>query len=228
MIVSHRHRFIFVKTVKTASTSVEIALSRHCGPDDVITPLSERDEALRRAEGGRPPQNHLVPWSEYAPEDVAELATRRHPKAAFFNHIGARAARERLGAEVWESYRKLTVERNPWDKVLSYFHWIQGHDAGRALDELIESGDAFACRGWPLYTVDDVVAVDTVMRFESLEEELGAACAALGIDTLGPLPHEKSHFRRDRRSYREVLTDAQRDTIARACAPEIALMGYRW
>ena len=52
--------------------------------------------------------------------------------------------------------------------------------------------------------------------------------AALGIDTLGPLPHAKSHFRRDRRSYREVLTDAQRDTIARACAPEIALMGYRW
>jgi len=37
VIASHRHRFVFVKTRKTAGTSLEIALSRHCGPDDVVT-----------------------------------------------------------------------------------------------------------------------------------------------------------------------------------------------
>ncbi len=31
MIISHRHSFVFVKTTKTAGTSVEIALSKHCG-----------------------------------------------------------------------------------------------------------------------------------------------------------------------------------------------------
>ena len=41
-IISHRHRFIFVRTHKTASTSVEIALSRICGPEDVITPFPDR------------------------------------------------------------------------------------------------------------------------------------------------------------------------------------------
>jgi hypothetical protein len=47
MIVSHEHKFIYLKTKKTAGTSIELALSRLCGPDDIITPLTKIDEALR-------------------------------------------------------------------------------------------------------------------------------------------------------------------------------------
>src|SRR5262245_66480011 len=55
MIVSHAHKFIFLKTKKTAGTSIELALSELCGPDDVITPLAEVDEAQR--DGKRSAQN---------------------------------------------------------------------------------------------------------------------------------------------------------------------------
>ena len=41
MIVSHDRRFIFVKTSKTAGTSVEMQLSVFCGPDDIVTPGME-------------------------------------------------------------------------------------------------------------------------------------------------------------------------------------------
>ncbi|MEM7193183.1 MAG: hypothetical protein AAF405_10065, partial [Pseudomonadota bacterium] len=47
MIISHKHKFIFLKTKKTAGTSVELALSQICGESDVITPLAAADEALR-------------------------------------------------------------------------------------------------------------------------------------------------------------------------------------
>ena len=57
MIVSHEHRFIFVKTHKTGGTSVEIALAEHCGPDDIITPIVEEDEAYRTELGFRGPQH---------------------------------------------------------------------------------------------------------------------------------------------------------------------------
>ena len=45
VIASHQHRFIFLKTRKTAGTSVEIALSKVCGPDDIITEISPEDQA---------------------------------------------------------------------------------------------------------------------------------------------------------------------------------------
>ena len=40
MIVSHKHKFIFIKTNKTAGTSVEIALSNSAVDEDIITRIS--------------------------------------------------------------------------------------------------------------------------------------------------------------------------------------------
>ena len=54
MIVSHEHKFIFLKTIKTAGTSIEAALAQICGPDDIITPYREASETDRK---GRGPQN---------------------------------------------------------------------------------------------------------------------------------------------------------------------------
>ena len=61
MIVSHTHKFIFLKTKKTAGTSIELALSELCGPDDVITPLTEIDEAQRAGLLGR-----IAGWHQVA------------------------------------------------------------------------------------------------------------------------------------------------------------------
>jgi hypothetical protein len=49
MIVSHTHKFIFLKTKKTAGTEHRACLERAVrDPDDVITPLTEIDEAQAR------------------------------------------------------------------------------------------------------------------------------------------------------------------------------------
>ena len=47
MIASHAHRFVFVKTRKTAGTSLEIALSRHCGPSDAEIVAERFDRTIR-------------------------------------------------------------------------------------------------------------------------------------------------------------------------------------
>ena len=43
MIISHKKKFIFVKTQKVSGTSMEIALSHSLGRKDVITPLNLED-----------------------------------------------------------------------------------------------------------------------------------------------------------------------------------------
>ena len=57
MIISHKHRFIFIKTRKTAGTSIEIFLSQFCDKDDILTPIGE-GEVLRK-EQNIVPQNYL-------------------------------------------------------------------------------------------------------------------------------------------------------------------------
>jgi len=39
MIISHKYKFIFIKTRKTAGSTIEYNLSSFLGPNDVITPL---------------------------------------------------------------------------------------------------------------------------------------------------------------------------------------------
>ena len=105
VIASHQHRFIFLKTRKTAGTSVEIALSKVCGPDDIITEISPEDEALRQAAGGRAPQNFESPPL---------------PRKAY-NHMGAK--RPRPGGAGFADYFTFAIERNPWDAVVSLYFW---------------------------------------------------------------------------------------------------------
>ena len=62
MIISHEHKFIFLKTRKTAGTSVELALRQLCGPDDIIAPIGNAEERRQQSlhYQGRPPQNWRV------------------------------------------------------------------------------------------------------------------------------------------------------------------------
>ena len=49
MIISHRYKFIFLS--KTAGASIKIALSQFCDASDIITPIAEEDEAVRKESG---------------------------------------------------------------------------------------------------------------------------------------------------------------------------------
>src|ERR1700682_2469961 len=40
MIISHKYKLIFIKTAKTAGTSIEVFLSKQCGPMDIVTPIA--------------------------------------------------------------------------------------------------------------------------------------------------------------------------------------------
>ena len=46
MIISHKYKFIFIKTRKTAGTSMEIYLSQYCDDNDIVTPITLNQVAL--------------------------------------------------------------------------------------------------------------------------------------------------------------------------------------
>ena len=41
----------------------------------------------------------------------------------FHNHISAQRAKELLGEKIWNSYTKISVIRNPYDRLVSSYFW---------------------------------------------------------------------------------------------------------
>lgn len=221
MIISHTHRFVYVKTRKTASTSIEIALSKFCGPDDVITPIVETDEKVRRALGYRGPQNYRV-------------TTAAGKSVELVNHSPATLARTLLG-EVWGRYVTFTVERNPFDRIISQYYWElplwqRRGDPVPPIGEYLRTRPVEVLSNWPLYAAEDTVIVDHVGRYESLAADLTAISERIGL----PEPIDvsairtKDGWRKDRRHYRDILGARDRTLLETVCRREIAAFGYTW
>lgn len=227
MIISHRHKFIFIKTKKTAGTSLEIALSEFCGPEDVMTPLDPEDHLILRERGFPGPQNYRVPLRRYHARDWARLLIRRIPALPFINHQPATHIRKYVRRSVWQTYFKFCVERNPWDKALSAWHFTH-HKKYPTVRDYIMSEKLRTLSDWHRYAEGDRVLVDHVIRYETLALEVAQIAERLGLPGVPQLPRAKGGFRKDRRPHWEVLGPEERDRIADVFAREIAHFGFRF
>ena len=151
----------------------------------------------------------------------------------FYSHSSAREIIKIIGADVWNNYYKFCFERNPWDRVISYYYFISNERRLRgksmpSLSEFIDSGGAQPLKKYGIenYMIDGKIVVDRVCLYENMELELETVCNRLGIPEKLVLPRAKGNLRTDRRHYREILGDKDRDKIAKLFADEIALFGY--
>jgi hypothetical protein len=229
MIISHKHKFIFIKTAKTAGTSIEVFLCKHCGPMDIVTPIAP-------SVAGHQPRNYQgfinpIPEILQRPSKIfSVLKYSVTTRDKFYNHMPAYEVRNRVPTDVWNTYFKFCLERNPWDKVLSHYHMHAAREGGSlSLDEYLARGR------FPInyfrYTdrSGTRIIVDRVLRYEKLTAELGEVFGQLNIPFNGTLGvAAKSEYRKDRRPYREVFNEEQRKIVERAFAKEIELHGYHF
>ena len=230
MIISHKYKFIFLKTNKTAGTSIEIALSKVCGPHDVITPLTPKDEKARRLLGYRGAQNYLVPFWAYRFNDWRVLFTEKRRKKRFVNHMPAKRVKQQIDPEIWDNYYKFCFERNPWDRIISLYYWRFKSEPRPTISEFMasEAPQLLKQKGYGVYTIDNEVVVDRVCAFENITGELEAIRAHLGIQETLELPHSKSAFRKDKRHYRDLIGEVEQMRISELFQDEIRLVGYQF
>jgi hypothetical protein len=236
MIISHSRRFVFIKTRKTAGTSLEIALARHCGDADVITPLDEDDEARRRSLGIRGAQNFRKRFGEMdRNERVKALLTRERPPK-YAEHIAASQVRDLLGATIWADYFSFTVVRNPFDRCVSRYFWTQKSRFTRkvnftSFDEFMRNKPEAINENWLLYAENERPLVDFCVRYERMAEDLAEVSRRIGLghnlaDDLRGI-RAKSGFRPENSRAADLLGESQIRVIAELCRPEIELFGYR-
>ena len=225
MILSHKHRFIFLKTKKTASTSVELALSQICGPDDIITPIMEADERLRKGLG---PQN----WRRHSWfGSPRPLRKRRWFKIAaadygFYGHMTAKEVLSFVGPEVWNSYFKFTFDRNPWDRQVSHYHF-RYRNAARppSFAQFLYRDRRARLNNYEIYSLGGSPAVDFLGRFENLATDLAHVLQVLGVNQEVKIPKAKGSYRplKPYRDYYDATTSAM---VANWYEREINLLGY--
>lgn len=227
MIVSHRHRFVFLKTFKTASTSIELALSPLCGPEDVLTPLDPTDEARRAGAGAR---NWIVPFRcrSLAGRLRSLIGAASREQLGFHEHMPAAAARRMLGGEIWNGYFKFAAVRNPWDQLVSQYHWkYRSHAAPPSFERFARHTVRRRRLNDSIYAIGGRPAMDDYVRYEALSEDLARVFSRLGLGVPPPLPHSKSGLR-PAGDYRDYYDADLRDLIGRAARWEIDRFGYRF
>ncbi|MFK7848636.1 MAG: sulfotransferase family 2 domain-containing protein [Rhodothermales bacterium] len=184
MLVSHLYRFIYTKTSKTASTSVEVFFEPYCMREGEWDFSHGRDEY--ESEAGI----------------IGERGKDQTGKK-WYNHMPASAIKEKLGTEIWDSYFKFCTIRNPFDKLISGFHFdfpqFKENNADKTLmkkafRERIINGKFLDDRN--RYIIGDKMCVDSVIRYEYLQEDMKRICNRLGISyEPARLPRLKAQFR---------------------------------
>jgi hypothetical protein len=226
VIVNHKYKFIFLKTRKTASTSIEIALSKFCGVHDTITPITGEDELIREALGFPGPQNYKVPLKYYMARDWFRFIGKGKCKK-YKSHATARFVRGCLPGDMWNSYFKFCFERDPFDKAISRYYWST-RNPRPAISDYLCSAPFELLSNWSVYTITDQIAVDFVGNYEKLSEHMEYVRNRLGITEKIVLPKAKNNYRENREHYSRLLNQEARNRIEIVCAKEIKAFGFFW
>lgn len=207
MIVCHERKIIFVKTKKVGGTSFEIALSKFCGPDCIITPITPVDEELRKNLGFRSSQNYI-----------------RDDRIQYFNHMTAKKIHKNLPIDIWNTYRKITIVRNPFDVLISKYFWRQENKNFnhfvKELGDGINENEIIA----PFFGPEKL---DIYLKYEDLSAELERHNLDFLIDGMSYIK-AKGHLRPTQTDIATMFKDYPElvDIVTEKCANSIDFFAY--
>jgi hypothetical protein len=216
LIVSHAHRFIFLRTEKTGGTGLVAALKAACAPGDTY------------------PGQIRPAWSRRLPFRYDGLQRSMPDVFGLHPYATARQARRVLGPRIFDSYFKFSVERNPWDRQVELYaerEWKKGRDHANFDRDMrsLAYRSAESCRldNWSVYAIGNEVVVDRMLRYEALADDFADICRLIGLEP-GDRAARLSRPRTRRPHYSLFYSDFTRDMLARWYWREIQTFGYRF
>ena len=218
MLVSHRHRFIYTKTAKTAGTSVEVYFEPFC-----------TNETVQKRKHGGPARVSDAGIIGFRGPDK-----KRPQDCVWWNHMPAADIKKLLGNEIWNSYFKFCVIRNPYDKVISFFYFLRNR--GRiTTDGALSEREQFErwvrqrhlSIGRDRYTIDGKFCLDDVIRFERIETDMERICERIGVPWMPSTFAQLKTGKRPRAAKIDNMYSAESAAIVREhFAFEFAQFGY--
>lgn len=207
MIISFRHKFIFIAVPKTGTHAVRQALREHLAPDD---------------------------WEQVAlfvskAFPVPELAALRH------GHFTLRQVRPFLKAEDFDGFYKFGFVRNPFDRFVSFCSFMTrqeglfDRDPQAVMRHFLfvdppRSRIHYQAQHIFFEGDDGKIIANQVGRVEEMQSSYEEACRRIGIPSR-PLDRVNQSRRGD---YRNYYTSELKDAVAKLYARDLELFGYEF
>lgn len=207
MLISHKHKFIFIHIAKTGGSSISHALMPYCKPR-IFSFLHN--------------YFHLININIFNP-------------FPHDGHITAKELVNEIGYDTFHDYFSFSMVRNPWDWQLSMYDFILSRPKHPIHETIKRLGSFENYIRWRsekgihsqkelLCDHDGQLMVDYVGRFEELHNHFNIICDQIGVKA--ELPHKK--FLRKRKPYQYYYTDEMRDLLAEFSREDIDYFGYRF
>jgi hypothetical protein len=215
MIFSRGRRFIFIHIPKTGGTALALALEARAMKDDILVGDTPKARSRKGRLAGVRTAGRL--WKHSTLADIRGLASEEEI-ATFFT---------------------LALVRNPWDRVVSYYHWLRAQSFAHPAVGLAKARDFSSFLNHPQTMTSLTLApygsylrdgagrerASLYARLEHLDQDLAPFEAHLGF-RLTPLPRANDSARA--RDWRGYYTDADAALVARIAGEDIARFGYRF
>lgn len=216
MLISHKYKYIFIKTKKSGGSSIQKVLLDNFFDESI-------DLACR--------------WSRAYNKE-------HHPDIP--NCYGHSTAMEIIGItgpEKFKEYTKIVNVRHPGERMISEYYWQQRRKDFRwnNFSEWIRSRRPFGTQNWPVMCLYDVgfdlhareieLHADHIIYFENLEKGIGEMCRILGGDVPESIPHLLGNVRKDYTPWYEFMTEEDKNYIRKAFFIELQIhekLGYEF
>lgn len=208
MIISHRHKFIFIHVWKTGGTSVSRALA----------PFAENE--CQKA------------------GFLRGLFEKRKPLSSDFDkHITSAELAEKLDQKYFKNYFKFAFVRNPLSWEVSYYHFITQKPNNHPQKEIIRQLGSFEnyipwaaehemmkrSQSTFLYDKNGNSLVDFVGKYEELEEGMNYVAKKLGLSGLELKRHNSSKHS----NYQDYYTKESANIVMEAMKGDFELFDYQ-
>ncbi|WP_136646147.1 sulfotransferase family 2 domain-containing protein [Tabrizicola sp. YIM 78059] len=212
MIISRARRFIFAHAPKTGGTAFALAYEARAAKDDIL--IGDTPKARKRAGRWKGIKTAGRVWKHSTLADVIGL----------------------VSTEEVESFLTVTLVRNPWDRVVSYYHWLRAQSFANPAVGLAKARDfsgflnhpqtMASLRLWPygayMRRPDGSEKPSLFLRLERFETD-----AAPLFDNLGfRLTLPKANASDRARDWRVYYSDADAALVADLCGEDVARFGY--
>jgi len=253
-IINRDMDFIYLKSRKTASSSVEIFLITHTvlGTDIYSTSREILDLGFPRAKRNQPAfPGFSRGW--YTPGRVERTiksrvrgSSRLHP--AVKQHDSAKRVRQILGSRKFDKATVAVNVRNPWDAIVSFYRWELTGGLGRwrakslpwdtwlreKLTPRTEFGGLSEAQKWLFHDflfIGQHFIRPYLVRFEDIDTSLRGLATATGV-LIPSFAKSKLFFKRDTKGmsmgYREFYSAEQADLVRRRFCEYLELTNYQF